>query len=1100
MLHLYRASAGSGKTFRLTQHYLQMLFEDASADAHRHILAVTFTNKATDEMKLRIVNELYQLARGLHSHFREDFMQRYAQSAEQINQRAEQLLKEILHDYSFFAVSTIDRFFQQVLRNFAREMSLHGGYSIEIDTDEVLEKAIGDLLSTLDEKEDRQLFEWLMRLTIHQIEEGKHWDLTFQLRRLANELLKENFKKKLPLVKVQLSDKKFLTSYQNMLHKMISGFEKAVSEEAQRANQIMQQYGLSVSDFKKKTRSPFGYFIKYANKEIDEKPKDSFKRLYNQIEEWRKDDSPKKAMIEAAYAGGLNAAVGAVLALFDNHYRAYATAKVIMNQLFALGILMDLDQQIQLDSKETHRLLITETSELLSKIIDGSDTPFVLEKIGVHLHHLLLDEFQDTSDLQWHNFRPLLNNSLSSGYDNLIVGDVKQSIYRWRNSNWELLDQQLFEDFPREQIQESFLNENWRSARSVIHFNNLFFTLASNQLQEQINRLLPFDFEKNERLDPLKDKILHAYKELKQSYPDSAPVGNVTIQFYANESKDQSFVLSQLVEWVEKLQDMGYQPGDMAVLVRRNEDAAVIVNYFLHYQNSDQKKTGYSYEMLSDEALVIGNATSVQLLILLLRYLLQPDESILRAKMAMTYFQLSHGMSSGDEVTAFFNPDQQQQQDFEAFEKKVVQCANEARNSSLFELTEAFIHLLPPDGVNKEALFIQAFQDWVYHFSVTDPKGIDGFLSWWDETGYKKLVPAPELTNAIRVMTVHKSKGLGFKVVFIPFTDWKLDQKETILWCEPHEAPFDQLPLVPIRYASKLQDTIFDVDYLEEKAAAMIDSLNVTYVAMTRAKEMLVVFAPLPAKTKNDDILSLSSLLYQIVTDQHDAFDPQKQTPSDDFPCVWDESLLRFTLGEVSHAQGSSTIESSKTVDYLYHSQSGEKPVLSVKRYARNVWDVVENQGIESNLNYGILMHDVLRRIHSRDDSRFVLNDLEREGHITEQEKAAIEEMLVDFWSIPETSQWFDPAFRSRNELPILTPEGESYIPDRVVFSHNEVLVVDYKFGTYRASHRHQVLTYKKLIESMGYQVSAFLCYVPEKNVLPVVALDDHEQLSLFER
>ncbi|MGC9150320.1 MAG: UvrD-helicase domain-containing protein [Microbacter sp.] len=1098
MLHLYRASAGSGKTFRLTRHYLQMLFDDASSDAHRRILAVTFTNKATDEMKLRILKELHQLARGLESLFREDFMRLYHWSEQQVNQRAEQLLKEILHDYSFFAVSTIDRFFQQVLRNFAREMGLHGGYSIEIDTDEVLEKAINGMLVSLDEKEDRQLFQWLNRLAMHQIEQGKRWDLTFQLRRLSQELLKENFKKKLPLVKDRLTDKDFLAKYQETLFKITTEFETLVSNEAVRGLSIINHFGLSISDFKNKSRSPFLYLKKYAAKEI-EKPTKSFSALFNNIEAWRTEQSPQLSSIELAYEAGLNDVVGTVLELFRDRYRAYATSKVILKQLFALGILTDIDKQIQLESEETHRLLITETSELLSGIIDGSDTPFVLEKIGVNLHHLLLDEFQDTSDLQWSNFKPLLMNSLSLNYDNLIVGDVKQSIYRWRNSNWELLDRQLFEDFRREQIQESFLNENWRSAFSIVHFNNVFFSLASAQLQDQINSFIGDDVENNDRLSRLSNKILYAYNNLKQSVPKNASVGNVTIQFYeGEETKNQTTVLSQIAEWIDKFLDMGYQPGDIAVLVRRNADAAVVVNHLLHDQNSDRKKLGYHFDVLSDEALVIGNATSVQLIILLLRYLLQPEEPIVRAKVAMTYFQVSGKANQADEVTAYFDPDPTQQNAFEAFEKNVLQCANEARNSSLFELTEALIQLLPADIVNDQSLFIQAFQDWVYYFSVSEPKGMDGFLSWWDEKGCEKMVPAPEISNAIRVMTVHKAKGLGFKVVLIPFTDWKLNQKETMLWCEPQVKPFSDLPIVPVSYSSMLQDTIFDVDYLEEKTAAMIDSLNVTYVAMTRAKEMLLVFAPVPSKSQNG-IASLSSLLHHIVTAHHEAFASLSNNVVETVPLSWDEPNLRFTLGEIVPIEATHS-EPTKTMNYFYHGLSAEKPLLSVKRQAKNVWELIENQGISSKLNYGILMHDVLRRLHSHEDAQRVMNDLEREGHVTEQEKKEIERMLSDFWSIPETAQWFDPALRSRNELPVLTPEGHSYVPDRVVFNDNHVVVVDYKFGAYHVSHRHQVITYKTLIEAMGYRVTAFLCYVPEKKVVQVFSSNEHEQLSLFSR
>lgn len=1075
MLQLYRASAGSGKTFRLTQHYIQMLFDDHQSGAHRRILAVTFTNKATDEMKLRIISELDRLACGKASPFREPLMSRYKWEAEKVNQRAEQLLKEILHDYSFFAVSTIDRFFQQVLRNFAREIGLHGGYSIEIETDEILEKAIDALLSQLDSKEDKQLFDWLMRLTSDQIKEGKKWNLKYQLRTLATELFKENFKKKFPLIREKLFDKNFLESYQNTLLKISSGFEQQVAQIASQALKLIESHHLKLTDFKGQSRSPFFVLLKFARKEIVI-PSNTFVNLYNQFDEWTTKKSPQTAQIETAYHAGLNDYIGAITSLFEKHYRSYATAQTILQQLSALGILMDIDEQIRLESDETHRLLITDTTELLARIVDGSDTPFVFEKIGVNIHHLLLDEFQDTSDLQWLNFKPLLMNSIASGNENLVVGDVKQSIYRWRNSNWELLDKQLFNDIGTEHIHEVYLNDNWRSGRAIVTFNNAFFSTASDYLQQQVRDLIPETLTNDRRIVPLHDKIAHAYNKLAQQCPVTAMEGSVTIQFIEEQSKlYRETALESLVEWIEKWQDAGYEPRDIAILVRTNAEATEIVKYLLRYQSSEKAKEGYSYEVISDEALIIGNAQSVQLLVLLMQYVLHSGDNLLRAKIAMLFYQLSGHVPPGKEVDAYFSPTNEHHILFETFEQEVLHCAKEGRNGSLFELTESLIRLLPMAKVNEESVFLQAFQDWVHHFSLSGSElmGIDAFLEWWNEKGLRKRVPSPESSHAMRVMTIHKSKGLGFKAVAIPFTDWKLDSQQAMLWCEPTEKPFNELPLVPIKYSSKLLNTIFVSDYLEEKTATYIDSLNVAYVAMTRAKEALLIFAPCPKKTEKE-ITTLSSLLYYGVT-QH--------TSNQSLSATWDEDQLRLQLGRLQKQK--KEVDQQNRVTYAYGEPAARKRILDVKFHSKDFWEQ-KTTDVPSRLNYGLLMHDVLRHIHQVDDEKRVMSELEQSGRITIEEKCEIERMLADFWSIPETQDWFSPSLKSLNEVTIFTPEGDSYVPDRVVFDKEKVLVIDYKFGIPQPQHHQQVLHYKQLIEQMGYEATAYLCYVPTKQVVTV--------------
>lgn len=470
MLTVYRASAGAGKTHKLTGEYLTLLF--TGPGAFRRILAVTFTNKATDEMKTRIVDELYNLASGRKSDYVELLKSTYSLTEVQVRKQAAKILIDILHDYSAFNISTIDRFFQQTMRAFTREIGLQGGYGIEMDQELVLTTAIDNLLSDLEKPESKDLLGWLLRFAEDKIESGGEWNLRKDIMALSREVFKESYKAFSEAVGRDIEDKKALEDYKNELYGIIRSVEATAKELGERGLAILNKYGLKVTDFKGGSRSPLTLLDRLVQGEMKE-PSATFIGLADNLDGcFTKTVSlGTRQIIGCAFEDGLNDCIKGIISLFGN-LTAYNTAREIVRYYYTLGILTDVSRQIAAYREEKNVMLIADTTELLSKVIEGSDAPFIYEKTGTHVDHYMIDEFQDTSGMQWNNFRPLIEESLAHSRDNLIVGDVKQSIYRFRNSDWKLLDEQVQADFSSEEIHEETLKDNWRSCRNIVEFNN----------------------------------------------------------------------------------------------------------------------------------------------------------------------------------------------------------------------------------------------------------------------------------------------------------------------------------------------------------------------------------------------------------------------------------------------------------------------------------------------------------------------------------------------------------------------------------------------------------------------------------------------------
>lgn len=1073
-LTVYKASAGSGKTHRLTAEYLSLLF--ASPFAYKHILAVTFTNKATEEMKSRIILELAKLASGQESDYIKDLARQYRKPEDAIREDGRQILIRILHDYSSFSISTIDRFFQQTMRAFTREIGLGGGYNVELDTGKVLGEAIDSMLYDLEQSENQQLLDWLIRFSEEKIENGETWNIRNDIQSLSSEIFKESYKAFSDQIQADIANKGLLDDYKKMLIAYIQQFEKSSREIGEKAMNIMLRFGLQPFDFVRGKQSVFINFLRWAGGDVKEPPA-SFSKLPNDVTTWyTKTAAPDiKSKIEDAYNNGLNDCVCDIIELYNNSV-TYQTASEINRYFFTLGILGDVDKKVRSYASENNIMLISDTTELLNKIIQGTDSPFVYEKVGTRIEHYMIDEFQDTSGMQWNNFLPLVRDSLSAGQKNLIVGDVKQSIYRWRNSDWKLLDEQLDVDFRLNGINHQSLDTNWRSDRHIIDFNNAIFEAGSTLLQNTYNEGLE-DMTVNSSLASFYTKIKRAYSDSYQYLPERTSQenssGHVRIEFIDTEENPnwQAYSLEQLPHTIEQLQDKGYSLRDIAILVRTKKEGADAANCLLEYK-SQHINSKYKYDIISDEALFIRNSKSIKLVVSLLKYLRNPSDSTLRTLAIYEYYKFKNQLTPEETIRSHFSESSD-------FPNEVILNLNRIKELPLYEMTEEIFDLFKDAMDTNENIYIQAFLDMILDFSVKKSSDLESFLQWWDESGQTKTIFTPDGQDAIRIMTIHKSKGLDFPVVIMPFCNWEIDHKlTTILWCQPKAEPFDHLHLVPVKYSQKLSNTIFANDYLEEKLHAYIDNLNILYVAFTRPKHELIAFSPKP-KENAKGVTSISSLLWACF---HSTIEQQTHKAFIDLPVSMDDENDRFELGESFNPSKGKKKDSGAEVSVGILESIPFDDRLKLR--LNNKYFFTD----KGQREYGTLMHEIVSNITSVDDLDKVVEKYQLTGEITSDEKERITILLQEYLSNPQIAEWYTEGYRILNEVQILQPNGTFVRPDRVMIKSGEVTVIDYKFGEKEEKkYLKQVKNYMTQIKKMGYNsVKGYICYIVLGKVVTV--------------
>jgi ATP-dependent exoDNAse (exonuclease V) beta subunit len=903
-LYIYKASAGSGKTEVLVATYLGLALRDPLH--FRKILAITFTNRATQEMKQRILASLHSMAQGNYTPMGRKLCERYGWRAEGLQLRAKLVYTQILHHYDYFSVSTIDSFFQVVVRNFARELSLPYRFKIETDYKQLLDKIVVSVMEKTGE--DAQLRQWLTEFANHYLLVGKPWRPEKALKGLGAELFTEQFARQEKGLLRAFQPPQAIPAFMTSVEEVIGGFEAYLQAAGQGALQHIQQAGLSVADFAYGVRGVVGYLAGLAQKS-NFVPTQRSLQARHRVEAWYRKDSPHQVRIISLVASKLQPILQESIGYYEAHRQAYYTAKAIQGLLYAFGLVGHLIAGLQRVRMAENRVLLSEAAHLLRKLIARQDAPFVYEKIGAWYDYFLVDEFQDISDLQWQNLLPLLQNSLAAGHMSLLVGDVKQAIYRWRGSQWQLLSHRVAKQF--RDVQETTLATNWRSKPNIVRFNNTFFTQASRrllgQLREEVAAIGQPGVQK--KLAAQLREMEGLYKDCCQAIPTQQQEGGyegfVRIRFVDDEEgatekvpwKEQ--VKGKLPSLLADLQAGGVEAHDIAFLVRNNAEAREISQLLLDYQDTVKADLGDTYRAISVASLQLGQSPSINIIISALTYWANPADK--RASLECLYLYQQYVATNQEGIThSFLQQLTASSQDPHEVGKTLLAALE---GFCVLPVYECISRLADHWQLAREGSgpFIAALLEAAALYEQDYGHGLDGFLSWWKETGHEQLLAYPEDTQAMRVMTIHQAKGLEFKVVVIPFCAWSFDhlsQKGPLMWCHTPIMPFAKFPSLPIRYHQQLKDTYYAEAYYKERMQAYIDHLNLLYVAFTRAQEQLYVFAPKP--TRQSVCTTTADLLYQVLTGS-----PAGLMNTDklwlDWPAHWEGTYQQLVVGKPIH-------------------------------------------------------------------------------------------------------------------------------------------------------------------------------------------------------
>ncbi len=1080
-LTVYKASAGSGKTFTLATEYIALLVSNPYQ--YENILAVTFTNKATEEMKMRIVSQLYGISRRL------DDSKPYLSAIKGMTglpeniivNNADTALHLLLHNYNRFRVQTIDSFFQMVFRNLARELELTPNLKIEIRDEEIGEKAVDELIERLDEKS--QVLRWIRSFISQKIADNKSWNVISLLKSFGKNIFKDYYKEHSDELDSLMADDKFTENYIKALRQIVRSYDENIRQRAHKIIDCFREHGLDdIELFSYKRTGLLAYIYKVASGNFDGSP--TSPRIQSFVDDptkWPAKKCGREDEIIQLAKQRLHTELVELEQARCNGWPLCQSARLVMDNISQLRLLHAIASTVDEINKDKNRFQLSNTQTLLHSLIKDSDSPFVFEKTGANLRHIMIDEFQDTSELQWENFLVLLRNCLAqSDSHNLLVGDVKQSIYRWRGGNWRLLNT-IEQQFRPEQIQLCPLTTNYRSARKVVEFNNNFFTIAAKitaaELQDQgISQA---------------DELLKAYSEesLVQKVARNDMEGYVSIELLPAEEYEEQ-MSQRLLAAIDSVMAAGVAAKDITIITRNNRELET-AGKLLMSERPDLK-------VVSSEAFRLDSSLAVGIIVDAMRLLSHPDDMITRARLVKLYQNnvLGHGLTDTELLLA---------DDMNTFLPEGFLGNEQLAAMPLMDLTDALYSLFCLERLDGQNEYVCKFQDVLSEFISSNAPTIGQFLDEWDETLHKKAIQCGS-NDGITLLTIHRSKGMEFPVVIMPWCDWQLEKSE-LIWCgRKEEDPFNRLPIMPITFSRpKMLNTVFEDDYRNEHFQNMVDNMNLLYVGFTRARHTLIVIGKRQKESKTKSRTSAeasgnrSKLIEKVLPQLHDNMEESTLEGADDKT----ESLL-FTLGKPYEA--SEKAEGNRLTSNVFLAPQRSLDV-QVETFATPLHFRQSNRSREfanpeeandesavSYVTMGNILHRIFSAIRTLEDIEPQLQQLQLEGVIAENMPDAdtLRNKIYSALENPTAQRWFSHEWKLYNECSIILPSnGQSgsaadgsktvkeYRPDRVMTHDGETVVVDFKFGKPFAGYANQVKGYMNLLRQMGHdKVKGYLWYV----------------------
>lgn len=1065
---VYKSSAGSGKTFTLVKEYLKLALSDPNDPPvkYRRILAITFTNKAAAEMKERVLKALTELAgdeekmsaggRTLHSILLNDPALNL--SADVIRKRAARVLESILHNYSDFAIGTIDSFVHRVVRTFAFDLRIPMNFEIETDGDKLLTEAIDLLISQVGS--DEKLTRALVEFTESKTDEEKSWHIEQDLKRFAANLLREDGTIYIDKLRDLSMDDFF--SIRTKLSEEIKKFEAAVKEPAKQAVKLIEERNIDAAMFFQGTKGIPGYFKNIASGRLEMLTPNSYVRATLGEDKWTagKATAADKAAIESIKSG-LTELFGKISEVADRDHSNYIVYSLVLKNIYSLAVLNEIEKLLVQFKEQNNILHISEFNRLISGIVLSQPVPFIYERLGEKYSHYLIDEFQDTSLLQWQNLLPLIDNSLAESNFNMIVGDGKQAIYRWRGGEVEqfskLPEIHKHNDNPyilergeslKNHHAPKHLNTNFRSKREIIEFNNCFFRNLAGELH---------------------DNYKNIYDKLEQEADPQKTGGYVSVEFLEGEKEElyQNY-LDKIVEKIDELRRDKFALRDIAVLVRRNTDGSEVARHL----------TSKGIPVVSSDSLLLKSSLHVTFMAAFMEYLADNSNGIAKATVLEYLLVKGHLKESlHDSISKALKQDEPK-----AFEQLLSKAGFEFSKYILsklpiYELGEEIVRLF---GLNENAdPYVQFFLDEALNYSSKNINNLNDFLDWWKDTSNQPSIAVPGAADAVTIMTIHRSKGLEFPAVILPFASWRVSNGNDNLWIDLDKEAIPELKTAIVAATSQLEETEYADIYTEEKNKSLLDHLNVLYVGMTRPEERLYVLAGLPSKNPHNlgsitDMLAFHFMqegTYAPANRKYESGSPTLHTPKNK-----ERAFMPYRLDSVN------------TTNW--------RERIKIRASAPETWNT-EDPKAKSDINTTV--KNILSRVRSSADIEKALTSMLNEGAIDTHERKQCDEKIASLMLNEEISNYFTPGTASKQSPEILTPDGSSYKPSRVIIQNDSAVILDFANGRNAARLRRELDRYTQLLYEMGFcEVSRKLVHIDDETIEDIVHSTKSEQLEMF--
>lgn len=1125
LIHVYKASAGAGKTYTLAAEFIANLLNDfkTAREPHRHQLAITFTRKATTEMKERILENLYELAHCVEE--QQAFLNVVRQkllvpaSDREISLMTRSLLRQILHGYDRFHVTTIDSFFQSLLSNLAHELGLTATFKVDLNNDDLLQRGVDKMLQGLES--DSQELKWVSQYIEQRLEDDsdKSWRVEHSLSNLARELTKESYVKQRRLLQNFTLDNDLAKRYRDVLHSL----KKNSIEEIQQSAQDAENFIVGSEGYSRISRG--GDVEKYLHRAMEYKfsttdPSNTVLKIVDDSGKALKAADKKTGKYDG-WASDLSNHLEQLLTTIDNANFTINSCDLSLQHFNELRLLDAISASVQELNTENDTFLLAYTPILFAEMVGQSEASFVFERAGTQFNHVMIDEFQDTSELQWTNLRNLFVENIAQGNSCMLVGDVKQGIYRWRGGDWSGLAN--IKDDAITDIQT--LDSNFRSGEKIVNFNNAIFVKMAQVIADASEEdaageggvLTSLYAEDLVKQNPVREGgFVRVLIEKKPEKTTSSAKNKADAIEASEDNEGETAEFSpedDLREQIMRLYRAGVPFDKMGILVRNNKDSGKLIEYFAEYEKEHANDEDFvRIELVSDEAYVLSASRGVQLIVKALQYVHNRTDEV-----ALNYVLKHCPEEAKDKVHGL-----------------LVEWSKQSYQMlPFYDLIQQLIHYLELDKQPGEASYLYSLLDMVVAFLDDNVPDIGRFLQVCEESLGKKSVPA-SVVKGVRILTIHKSKGLDFHSVFIPYCNWELvssGQKQSMIWTSPQEVPFNEIPLLPVKLSAAAENSIYKDEYLQELRNQRIENLNLLYVAFTRARQNLVICAPkLPRNYDKSIVPALQKTITQL--GWTDLIDGDVRLEEDDTQilleiaqpstaeCIVATQTTSLEEGKPAKVVNEKTknpfkinaitervnLETSNHEVKFRQSQSARlyNAALMEAVQAGNADGDAANMSNTSELDLeffakreaaqrrGTLLHHLMEEIESEADVETVLQSAICEGKIAPiEEVGEMRKLLHRAMEHEIAKEWFDGTWQLYRECTILTRDENGNVhaprPDRVMMRGDEAIVVDYKFGLPRPDYHEQVRHYCQLLQQMGKQnVKGYLWYVASGIVEPV--------------